>query len=195
MNRNKIKTTLIAAAAAAGALVASVPAAHAQSQSNNMEVVPGPYIGINAGAARLRGDDRPGVPTDRSSTGGKVYGGYNFNPYFALEGGFASTGQFDSSLGNLKGSGLFADAVGRLPFGNGFSGLARLGVLRGKLEDGRTGADLTQTKTTLKGGLGAEYAITRNHAVRAEWERYRFEASDDNKVNTDLYTVGYKYSF
>ncbi len=187
---HKFKLNLIAALVAAGAALAVVPA-----QAQSQETVPGPYVGGNLGAARLKGDDRPGVPTDRSSTGGKIFAGYNFSPYFSMEGGYTDTGKFDSSAGNLSGSGLFADAVGRFPVGNNFSLLGRVGVLRGKLEDGRTGADLTDTNTTVKAGVGVEYELTRNHAVRGEWERYRFEASDSNKVHTDLYTVGYKYTF
>jgi hypothetical protein len=31
--------------------------------------------------------------------------------------------------------------------------------------------------------------------VTAEWERYRYDGSGTGKVSTDLYTVGYKYSF
>ena len=187
---HKVKFNLIAALVAAGAALAAVPA-----QAQQTTTLEGPYVGGNLGAARLKGDDRPGIPTDSSSTGGKIFGGYNFSPYFAVEGGYTDTGEFDSSAGTLKGSGLFADAVGRLPLGNDFSALARVGVLRGKLEDGRTGTDLTDTNTTLKGGLGVEYALNRNHALRGEWERYRFKASDDHKVHTDLFTVGYKFTF
>ncbi len=50
----------------------------------------------------------------------------------ALEGGYADTGEFDSSAGSLQGSGLFADAVGRFPLGGSrFAALARLGTLEG----------------------------------------------------------------
>ena len=68
--------------------------------------------------------------------GVKVFGGYQFNQYFALEGGYFDLGKFGyaattSPTGGLNGSiqiqGVNVDAVGILPFEGKFSIFGRLG--------------------------------------------------------------------
>lgn len=184
--QKKLKLHVIAAVVASGAATLACLPAQAQQ---------GPYIGGNLGSARLKGDDAPGVPTDRSSTGMKLYGGYGFSPYLAVEAGYTDTGKFDSSQGSLRGTGLFADAVGRWPVAQDFSVLGRLGVFHGRLKDGRSGTTLKETDTNLKGGLGVQYDLSKNSAIRAEWERYRFDAPNNGSAKTDLFSVGYKYQF
>ena len=174
----------------AGAAALAVPA-HAQFVDPQAS---GPYVGVSAGATRLKGDDLPSAPTDRSDTGAKLFAGYHFNPYLGAEVGVMNTGKFDSSAGSLRGQGVYLDAVGRVPLAGALSATARLGLFQGKLKDGRTGSEVSDNGTNLKGGVGLQYDITANHAVGAEWERYRFDGRNGN-VNTDLYTVGYKYSF
>lgn len=188
----KFKHSLIATLAASGAVLASLPA---QAQFVNQEYA-GPYIGVGAGAARLKGDDFPSAPTDRSSTGGKAFVGYQFNQFFGIEAGGVNTGKFDSSVGSLRGQGAFIDAVGRFPISNSFSATARLGAFHGKLKDGRSGVQLTDDGTNVKGGLGVQYAFNNHNTIGLEWERYRFDGvATDSRVNTDLYTVGYRYKF
>ena len=155
----------------------------------------GPYVGVNAGATRLKGDDLPDAPTDRSDAGAKVFVGYHFNPYFGAELGAMNTGRFESSAGSLRGQGVYLDAVGRFPIVGALSGTGRLGVFQGKLKDGRSGNEVADDGMNVKGGLGVQYDLTANHAISAEWERYRFDGSSNGAVKTDLYTVGYKYSF
>ena len=190
--QNKLKVNLIATLLASGAAaLASLPA-QAQVQAQAQQ---GPYIGGNLGAARLKGDDAPGLPTDRSSTGYKLYGGYGINPYLSLEGGWVDTGKFDSSVGSLRGRGIFADAVGRLPVAQDLSLLGRVGVIHGRLKDGRSGTNLTETDTNFKGGLGVQYDLSKNSAIRGEWERYRFDTPSSGTAKADLFSVGYKYQF
>ena len=190
---SQLKRHLIAAALTSGAALLAVPA-HAQFVDAQ---VAGPYIGLGAGATRLKGDDLPDAPTDRSDTGAKLFAGYRFNQFFGAELGVMNTGRFESSSGNLRGQGVYLDAVGRFPIVGALSGTGRVGVFQGKLKDGRSGTQLTDDGTNVKGGLGLNYDLNKNHALTAEWERYRFDGAGANssKVNTDLYTVGYKYSF
>ena len=46
----------------------------------------------------------------------------------------------------------------------------------------------------LKLGLGAQYSLTSNVALRGEWERYHPSAFG-NKPNIDQYTVGVRVGF
>jgi len=184
---------LIAAALAASAAALAVPA-QAQSQFIDPQAA-GPYVGVGAGASRMKGEDLPGFPSDRSDFGAKVFAGYRFNSFLSAEIGGVNTGRFDTAAGSLRGQGMYLDAVGRFPLTGALSATGRVGAFYGKLKDGRSGTQLTDEGTNFKGGLGVQYDLTKNHALSAEWERYRFDGANSGHVKTDLYTVGYKYNF
>jgi len=94
----------------------------------------GPYVGGSIGGTKYKGDDIGGLATDRTSTGGKLYGGYAFNPHIALELGYADLGKFSSPAGSVKGKGVFLDGVGTIPITQSLSALGRVGVFNGKLD-------------------------------------------------------------
>lgn len=182
---------LIATALAASAAALALPS-HAQFIDPQAA---GPYVGVGAGVSRMKGEDIPNAPTDRSDTGAKAFAGYRFNSFLGAEFGVMNTGRFDTSAGSLRGQGVYLDAVGRFPLTGALSATGRVGAFYGKLKDGRSGTQITDEGTNFKGGLGLQYDLTKNHALSAEWERYRFDGAGTGKVNTDLYTVGYKYNF
>lgn len=148
-------------------------------------------VGGSLASTRWKGDDIGGLSTDKSATGGKIYGGYAFTPNFGLEAGYASLGKFDSAAGSVKADGFFADAVGTLPLGSGFSALGRVGLFNGKLDSSLAGDD---RGTSYKVGAGLQYDFDPRLAVRGEWERYRFDALG-GKSNADMYSVGLNYKF
>ena len=181
---------------------------------------PGWYLGANLGQSRARIDD-PGIgkallgsgytPTgidDRTkSTGGKLFGGYRFSPYFALEGGYFNLGHFGYTAallpagtldGTLKYQGLNLDAVGFLPLGGNFSLFARAGVTYGQAKDAFTGTgsvvllnpDPRQSAFGGKAGGGLQYDVNRHIALRAEVERYRMQDAIGNRGDLDLASLG-----
>jgi OOP family OmpA-OmpF porin len=149
-------------------------------------------VGGSLGSSHYKGDDIGGLATDRSDTGGKIYGGYSFTPNLGLELGYAQLGKFSSPAGELKARGTYLDAVGTVPLGNNFSALGRVGIFGGRAENSFTGT--TDTGTNLKVGAGVQYDFDKNFGVRGEWERYRFETGG-TKANTDMYSVGLNYKF
>jgi OOP family OmpA-OmpF porin len=153
----------------------------------------GLVVGGSLGTSRYKGDDVGGATTDKSDTGGKLYGGYAFNPNFSVEAGYASLGKFQSPAGEAKGDGVFVDAVGTFPLGNNFSLLGRVGAFNGKLDNTAVGA--SERGTNLKVGAGVQYDFDKNLGLRGEWERYRFDATGGTNANTDLYSVGLNYKF
>ncbi|HOY34508.1 MAG TPA: porin family protein [Piscinibacter sp.] len=149
-------------------------------------------IGGSLGNSRVQGDSLGGAATvDRSSTGGKLYGGYAFTPNFGLEAGYARLGKFSNGNGDVKADGFYTDAVGTLPLGNGFSALGRIGLFNGKLDSSTAGSD---RGTSYKVGAGVQYDFDKQLGVRGEWERYRFDALG-SKSNADMYSVGLNYKF
>lgn len=148
-------------------------------------------VGGSLASTKWKGDDIGGVSTDKSATGGKIYGGYSFTPNFGLEAGYAAFGKYKSAAGSVKADGFYADAVGTLPLGNGFSALGRVGVFNGKLDSSLAGDD---RGTSYKVGAGVQYDFDPKLGIRGEWERYRFDALGA-KSNADMYSVGLNYKF
>lgn len=151
----------------------------------------GLYIGGSAGSAHYKGPSIGGVATDRSSTGTKLFGGYQITPNLAVEGGYVNFGKVKSTAGQLKADGLYLDAIGSVPLSGPLSAYGKLGVFNGKTQGSLIGSD---RGTHAKLGAGLTYAIDRNLSVQGEWERYRFDTTGV-RANTDLYSLGVKFNF
>jgi OOP family OmpA-OmpF porin len=151
----------------------------------------GLYIGGSIDSTKYKGADIGAAATDKTSGGGKIYGGYGFTPNIGVEVGYADVGKFKSAAGDVKGHGLFVDAVGTFPFTQSLSGLARVGAFNGRLSDTVNG---NSSGTNLKGGLGLQYDFNKQTGVRAEWERYKFKGVNE-KPSADMYSIGLNHKF
>ena len=149
--------------------------------------------------------------TDRDR-GFKLFGGYQYNKYFAVEAGYFDLGQFgfDANTiptgtlsGNIKLRGLNLDAVGMLPITDKFSAFGRLGVAYAHTDGSFVGTGAVNVfnpspsarDTNLKVGLGVQYAFTDALSLRAEIERYRVNDAVGNKGDVDLASIGLVYRF
>ena len=149
----------------------------------------GLYVGGSLGTPRYQ-DSVNGVSGHGSGVSGKLFGGYQLTPNFALEAGAADLGHIDKGAGKVDGRSVFLDAVGIAPLKDKWSLLGRIGVAHVNLDTsaGDSGG------SGLKLGLGAQYSLTSNIALRGEWERYRPSAFGD-KPNIDQYTFGVRVGF
>lgn len=176
--------------------------------------------GFNAGQSRANIDDAritsellgSGLATtsiidnDRD-TAYKIFGGYKFNKYFALEGGYFNLGEFSFTatanpqgtlVGNIKINGLNLDVVGTLPLAQKFSSFGRIGVQFAQVNDAFAGTgsvtvanpNPSESATNYKTGLGVQYDFTESVGLRAEWERYRINDAVGNRGDIDTLTVG-----
>ena len=168
---------------------AALVAVAAQAQSTSQTT--GPYVGGSIGSTKYRGSDIGGLGTDKTNTGGKIYGGYGLTPNFGVELGYADLGKFSSPAGDVKGHGLFLDAVGTFPVSQSFSLLGRVGAFNGRLQDSING---NKSGTNLKAGLGVQWDFNKTTGVRAEWERYKFKGINENP-NADMYSIGLNHHF
>lgn len=150
---------------------------------------------------------------DRDRDNGyKVFGGYQFNNNFALEGGYFDLGKFGYTAnttppgmlsGDIRLKGLNLDAVGTLPITEKLSVLGRVGVNYTEASDAFTGTGAVQvtnpnpskSEANYKVGLGLQYAFTENLAMRVEAERYRVNDAIGNNGHVDLVSVGLIYRF
>jgi OOP family OmpA-OmpF porin len=157
--------------------------------------------------------------TDSRDPGFKVFAGYRFNRYFAVEGGFAWLGEFQATTqvtapttgaltADIRVIGLYIDAVPTLPLGDRFAAFAKVGVL---LSETRTTRSTYGAVTPAPGlnatasidqpnwsyGLGAQYDLDKTVTLRFVWERY-IKLGDSNtggEFNIDLYSGGLLFRF
>ncbi len=177
------------------------------------------YVGGNIGMSTANIDkDRitqnltnPSYTDDERDLGYKLFGGYQFNKYFALEGGYFNLGKFDYALstgsgaaeGNIKIMGINLDAVATLPITEKFSVFGRVGANYARAKDSFSSAgnisfaDTNPKENDLnyKFGAGLQYAITDAVGIRLEAERYRINDAVGNHGDIDLFSVGLTYRF
>lgn len=152
------------------------------------------------------------IVDDDRSTGYKIFGGYQLNKNFALEGGYFDLGKFGYTAttvppgtlnGSMKVRGLNLDLVGTLPLTEKFSAFGRVGVNYAQTRDTFSGTGAVsvtnpnprKNDTNYKVGLGLQYAFTDSLAMRVEAERYRVNDAVGNKGDIDLVSVGLIYRF
>ncbi len=161
-------------------------------------------LGAGATAVSIVDEDR--------DHGFKVYGGYQFNRYFALEGGYFDLGRFAFTAnttpagtlsGNINLRGLNLDLVGTLPITEKFSAFGRIGANYAQASDSFSGtgavrifsSEPSTRETNLKVGFGLQYAFTDALALRGELERYRINDAVGNRGDVDMLSVGLVYRF
>ena len=195
------------------------------ASSNALAAEPGFYGGINVGQSMATIDDERitsnllsqgftgvSIADDDRDVGFKIFGGYQINRYFAIEGGYVNLGEFGytatttpagTMTGNIELQGVNLDVVGILPFTEKLSAFARAGVLYAEAKDTFTSTGLvintnpnpSKRDTNYKFGVGLQYDITEKLGMRLEAERYRIDDAIGNKGDIDLASIGLVYRF
>ena len=195
-------------------------ASSAMAQDNNKYY----YFGLGVGQSQSQIDDRattsslignPNSPgsfsSNRQDTGYKLFGGYQFNNFLALEGGYFNLGKFTYSTslpnGTMNGQyqveGLNLDLVGTIPLGGHWAALARVGAQHAITRDDFGGPGLPASASmdnsnranNMKVGLGLQYEISPSMLVRADAERYRLKDGMGNNGDVNMYSVSLVFPF
>jgi OOP family OmpA-OmpF porin len=183
------------------------------------------YIGASAGPTQSKIDDdrivqnlgAGGFPNatisdNNRDTGYKVFGGYQFNRNFGLEGSYFDLGTFsfnarttpaDTLAGQLKLRGFGLDAVLSAPITERLSVFGKLGAHYSETRDSFSGTggvivlnpNPSQTELNPKIAIGLQYAFTDAVAVRTELERYRVNDAVGGRGDIDHLSVGLVYSW
>ena len=198
---------LVAGALALGGLVA---ASHALAQ--------GFYIGASAGSSSFDNDIAYGLITsgsvDKSSSGYKLYVGYEFNQYFGLEVAYVDLGKagysgsyFGAPVtgGTVEVWGLNLSAVGTLPLNSTFAVFGKVGLFgwEAKSKDTTGGVPFSDVVSgaDFSFGAGLRVRVYKNLSAHVEWERFGLTGYDygyDHGYdlgNADLLSVGLAYRF
>lgn len=185
-------------------------AAGAQAQTSNRSnssmmssmYAPGSgYIGLNAGRSRY-GDRTPsltGFVSDRSNNAYSLYGGSYFNQNFGLELGYNDFGRVNRFGGSTKANAVSLSLVGRLPVGQSFNLLGRLGGSYVRTDVSAafatgipTGRD---SKFDVSYGIGAEYQFTPALSAVLQYDEYNLRYNGGNRERLNTTTVGVRYHF
>ena len=135
-----------------------------------------------------------------------IAGGYHFSEMVAVEVGYSKFGDSTLSYGGigsatLATSSLHVAAVGTYPLTARYDLIGKLGLSANK--ENLTGfANQSQSKTDLLLGIGAQYHINSQYAVRAQYENFgKFSGSPNpadgssSAVKVSAISVGLTYDF
>ena len=183
------------------------------------------YGGIGVGQGRAKVDDarinaeltNAGATSttlthDQNDTAYKVFGGYQFSPYFGLEGGYFKLGKFSfksnsfptSTLdGQINLEGINLDLIGYVPLNDHLSLLARFGIDNTRARDrfSSTGSILVNnshpeyTDRNFNAGLGFSYKFNPNISLRGEFERYKINDAIGNLGDINVATLSLIFPF
>jgi len=164
------------------------------------------YVGGDIGKAHWSEDCSGTTSCSTGSSTYKLFGGYNINDKFAVEGSYFSLGTVDGNANvagtqnsySLKGTGFELAGVYNQTFTDKLSGFAKAGVARIKVEnnyvDQNIGGSDSETSTAPVFGLGLNYKLTNQIALRGEFETRKVKY-DGEKEAVNNFSVGMKYSF
>lgn len=195
--------------------------------SNASAYVNGAYLGGALGWGNIHQagfTDFPNNSSNDSGLAGRVFAGYKFNDYVALESGFTkfsnmnangsgnyvynNTNIFVSANGTIKTFAVDLVVKGILPLQHGISLFGTLGgayvdqyvnvSLTGQTVVGGFYGNTDGTEDTFAPtfGLGASYDITQNLVADLSWSHIQqVDSSNSNVGNTDFLGLGLSYHF
>jgi hypothetical protein len=160
---------VIAKAIVAAVLAASL-AGPVFAQSTDAETPV--YAGLSFGQAHWRPGCANGAACDDTDRALRVFAGYQINRIFAAEVGFHNLGKAAAPGANIKANAWEALLLAGWPIASAFSVYGKAGVYRGSAEG--SGTLLAKKETNYNGtyGVGLQYEVNRNVALRGEWQAY-----------------------
>ena len=183
------------------------------------------YGGLSIGQSRAKIDEpritaallgaglsTTGMSRNETDTAYKLFGGYQFTPNFALEGGYFNLGKFGFTSttvpagtlnGQIKLQGVNLDLVGTLPLTENWSAIGRVGAQYARARDSFSGTGAvtvlnpnpSRNETNYKVGAGLQYAFSPSFLVRAEAEHYRINDAVGNHGGVNAVSVSLVFPF
>lgn len=136
------------------------------------------YTGIGAGWAYAHNlDDVKGLDTDKDATALSLFGGYNFNDYYAAELGYLYAGSAGVDGTDFKTQGATLSGIARLPLGDIFSVFAEGGAYFNHVN----GNGNSDNGTAPLAGLGLTAKVSDLIDVQARY-RYLWNLGSEQKT-------------
>ena len=183
------------------------------------------YGGIGGGLGKARIDnDRinsqlinsgfssSSISNTSKDTSYRVFVGYQFNEYFAMEGGYFKLGEFGFKsvtvpAGVMNGNAYFDgqnfDLIGSLPINDRLSLIGRFGVDSVRARDTFSGGGAVVANNSAasvrdanyKGGIGFSFKFNQSVSLRGELESYRVNDAIGNKGVINVASVSMVFPF
>jgi OOP family OmpA-OmpF porin len=157
------------------------------------------YVGGGLARAEVDADfdgaDLGGIPVnldiDEDSVAWRLFGGYRFNRYVGVEGGYVNFDEFDSSASaagqtakvEAEADGYTLAITGAIPLGERFAIIGRAGYLfwdaDAKVEVNGTKLDSSnEDGSDAFFGAGLEFSFNDRFALRGVWDAYELDDVD-----------------
>ncbi len=207
MTKTKLNRALTGIALVAGSLTVAMGAQAQTTQTTSSSsgysmYAPGSgYVGFNAGRSRY-GDRTPGLGgfiNDRNNNAYSLYGGSYFNNNFGLELGYNDFGRVNRFGGSTTANGISLSLVGKVPLGQTFNLLGRLGgsYIRTDVSAAPASgvAGGRDSRFDVSYGIGAEWNFTPAWSAVLQYDEYnpRYNGGSRERLNTT--TLGVRYHF
>jgi OOP family OmpA-OmpF porin len=153
------------------------------------------YIGGDLGSASYSN-----VGTYPSPGMVRFVGGYHFNPLLALEVGFTIFGESKITAGSywatLNANSFQVSAVGTYPVSSEVDLIGKLGIAanHGKSESS-VGSSVSASKSSVLFGVGAQYHLSSQLALRAQYEDYGSFEDVSSPMKATTFSLGMTYDF
>jgi hypothetical protein len=180
------------------ALLGAFPVVAQDMTRSMIPLTPHGYVGVSAGTSNF---GLPGcvagASCDETDIGFKVYAGGQVSKFFGVELSYVDLGRVDRNGGDVRARGVNLGLIGSLPLADQFNVFGKVGAVYGWT---RTGSPLVGVATgnksdmNLSYGVGAQYDIDRQWALRADWDAYRMEFAS-GRDTVSLISVGGVYKF
>jgi len=151
------------------------------------------YLGAGIGEASQSAEG-----FDGSDTTFRVFGGYSFNPYLAVEGGYVDGGEQTDTQGPVriavKSDGFFVAGLAKLPLGKYVAPYLKVGFVTydstATVSSGNVSISDSESESDLLYGVGFEFKLGDHFRLRAEYEKI-----DVSDADFDIISLAAAYKF
>lgn len=156
------------------------------------------YVGGSLGWSDIDVDCGGFASCDTSDVGFKLFGGYKFTPYVAVEASYVDYGKATASAGpvsvDLTGTSFGVGVAGFLPFNNVLTGVGRLGLASNKAKLSGPGFSSSDTNTKPYFGIALDFRVMPQLHIEGGLDFTTFE-EDGDEADVRLLSVGVRYEF
>lgn len=159
------------------------------------------YMGFSAGLTDYKLGDGTGLfGSDKNTTAYNVsVGSFFINGNLGAELGYTDFGKVTRAGGSTKADGINLSLIGRVPLGNSFNLLGKVGTTyaRTDVSSDPTSGVTPGSKTDFgwSAGIGAEFAFSRQWSAVLQYEQHHLKYAGDVSDRVNVTSLGARYRF
>lgn len=158
------------------------------------------YIGVNVGESDFRVGNGTGLfGGERHDTAYSAYVGSYFSYNFGFEFGYVNFGEIGRAGGRTEADGINLSLIGKLPLGDYFNLLGRVGTTYGRTDVSTVaGSGVIAGKETDFGwsyGVGAEYTFNPQWSAVLQYDEHDLKFAGGERDRINAVTLGVRYRF